>query len=314
MKLWRKIKRIISGSTPVNPHFLCMSLLLLLSCGHGEEFDMDGRTASCISDYDSRLSEYDIQLKLIDLSLYDQGAQEVCYLINSLQELEAVTPNTKLFDFVDFTKYSMVIGRIVMDDGCYTVSTPTVKIKDGMGTLELHATKTFTGGWPYKWSRVYWIFFPKMKLKQLTVDKTTDRSQSEKELTEAVLFEKKVPIKLVPRDNLPLNIVNTITELRENPTVYLFESKLNGNIIYILNFVMSIYEDFYSGFSNLEPWHCFFNTDDHIHLEPWNYFFDAKGNKLEDEVIDKWVTEDESWANHSFIDNTKCIYYHKIIE
>ena len=104
MKLWRKIKRIISGSTPVNPHFLCMSLLLLLSCGHGEEFDMDGRTVSCISDYDSRLSEYDIQLKLIDLSLYEQGAQEVCYLINSLQELEAVTPNTKLFDFVDFTK------------------------------------------------------------------------------------------------------------------------------------------------------------------------------------------------------------------
>lgn len=98
-----------------------------------------------------------------DFNFNDIGYKETeCFLINSMEEFQAIAPQSVELPDIDFAKYSLIVGQHVFEEPRYSLDSQAVEIGTDALTLNL-VYKVFSGAAPTVITTYYfWGIYDKL--------------------------------------------------------------------------------------------------------------------------------------------------------
>lgn len=152
---------------------ILFAVIALLIVVVGCEKDKKYGTFSLVKDIPEQVSVFfENRLPITSESscFFKSNKEDIFYVMNSMEELQAIYSCEEKLPEIDFTKYSVVIGQKRMPNSYYSVSNQ--KIVEFSGVLELNIiTKTLSEGvWPSYSTMYYWGVYPKLPNKKLNVN------------------------------------------------------------------------------------------------------------------------------------------------
>lgn len=106
-------------------------------------------------------------------SFFVDSNKDVCYVINSIQELKSIYKGDKDLPEIDFKRWTLVIGQMVEPDAFYPVFKQELKFKDNKCQLTLYVPEldeVNLKGVSYKTQYLYyWALYPKFNTAGISV-------------------------------------------------------------------------------------------------------------------------------------------------
>ena len=171
-----------------------MSLLLTFglfsSCSNDGEMDLAGGGDILITD-STLIPDDGVVLKPVDVlellysripeffdselpkgtrsgSFFVESNQDECRVINSLEELKNIYCGDKEIPYIDFGKYTLVIGQRVMPDALYPVLRQNLEFREKKCQLSLYVPTV--DGVDFKTQYLYhWALYPKFNTERINV-------------------------------------------------------------------------------------------------------------------------------------------------
>lgn len=101
--------------------------------------------------------------------------KDMCYVINSIEKLKNIYHGEKEIPYIDFEKYTLVIGQKVMPDFYYPAFKQELEFRDHQCHLNLHVPD-FDLGYKTIQHFYYWALYPKFNTAAITANYIKEKS------------------------------------------------------------------------------------------------------------------------------------------
>lgn len=278
------MKRAVSTISKV---IILLMTYSLCACHSEEEYDMEEKTLTLVKTIDGAPENlsYKIDNYVKEHLSPEYIDKDFCMICNNDDELKNLFSGHNPFGSFDMSQYSFVFAQSRMPEP-YSLLHQYLSTKDGIGTFHIYIYKTFFGGWPTETVQYFYGFYPKTKLKDINFE-TIEAVSSLPKTDSIYVYQTKVPIKEVSKENMPSWLIDEMMEYQDSPGLYVFRGKFKNKDYYLVIPTL-IYRQFY------------------LYDE---LLFNMDGTREEGEIFSDLV------ENHlCLLDDMKCIYYHVLTD
>ncbi len=153
----------------------CLSMAVLLAltitaCGNDEN-DESTVMLTVASPNDDVKKFFESSMPLTtDADFFSAKDGDVCELVNSVEELKMLYSGTMPLPDIDFQKYTLVIGKKLMENSFYQLTRQQIVQEDSRYVLYLYVSPVSeTGSWPAFSYLNFWGLYPKLSKRDIIV-------------------------------------------------------------------------------------------------------------------------------------------------
>jgi hypothetical protein len=146
---------------------LMYCLCILVTCDDVES----KKTISPLVVDEQIIDFFDVALPTVTKSncFFVSTENDICYIINSMEDFQAIYSCDDKLPEIDFTLYSLVLGQQKMPNSFYSVIEQNIDETKGL-ELNLYVQLPSGGHWPSFSQLYYWGIYPKLPNKKISVN------------------------------------------------------------------------------------------------------------------------------------------------
>lgn len=148
--------------------FAVLMMAISMSCCSSEDnYDF----VELSSFFRTEFSSYDKMQKPFDFKNNLSNDNNPCIIINSKEEFEKAYKGGLTLPAIDFSKYTLIIGKIFMGAGTFIDNLDIKQINDNKASLAIHCITDTKGGYiDVMYDHYYWELFPKFHASEIEVE------------------------------------------------------------------------------------------------------------------------------------------------
>lgn len=158
--------------------YMTLSILLLLTVGVTGCSDDELSTIQPISIVDTKIItffENELPAMGTSNSFFTDDAKEteICHVINENHEFQHLYKGKATLPTIEFSKYTLVIGKVRMSESFFYVAKQEVEVKgNNSATINIYvAPVSEDGSWPSFSTLYFYGLYPKLPVKTIKINK-----------------------------------------------------------------------------------------------------------------------------------------------
>lgn len=98
---------------------------------------------------------------------------EICFVVNDNKDLQHLYKGKSTLPIIDFSKYTLVIGKVRMKKSFFYVAKQVIEVKsNSSATINIYvAPVSEDGSWPLFSTLYFYGLYPKLSVKTITINK-----------------------------------------------------------------------------------------------------------------------------------------------
>lgn len=125
------------------------------------------------------ISFFDAELPFMENSkgffTLDPPNKDVCYIVNKDNEFRDLYLGEKPLPSIDFTRYTLIMGKVQMQSSFYYVAKQNISISEKMVVVNLFVSPfSEDGSWPAFSTLYFWGLYPKFSAENISVNTIED--------------------------------------------------------------------------------------------------------------------------------------------